>query len=488
MLDIDNSGDGNCMYYAYSISLMYYLRAKNNPVITDGIFNKLALSEETKSSLSKLLLIDPNKEFTQSEIKTIESILGKATRDLAAERTVEEFKVIPEDTSLFTAAQYGLEYHLKQMLQSTQPELADLIDNDFKNENFTEAEIYRTPNIKQAMSEFIKNKLSAVIATFEQEWPKKKDALELNGKTLSEKDVKFYKSQVFNNILREKTVAFFFENDNQHLNSYKNRLQQNYVWGTEDTLMILHRAIQGEGMECTIATDIVLHIYKNGESPFLQSGTPEIILNHKPGHWTSQIPETIFTHQVSTVQKKETTTTNIKEIPKTPIQEKTRENPLLQSSQFWGEIKIIEMTRALNNIPKHLEEYKAANRLFDKLEDGIGIIDPINSKSLPEKEKAVNQIIEDIIEASPKLGHYQSWGTFFKNFLSALLDWIPALLGGNKIRSGLETWGFYKADRRPEITIAIERVTNKLLDAIDTINPTVILGTEKDSDLDNLSL
>lgn len=40
MFDVDNSGRGNCMYYAYSISLMYYLRAKNAPDTTENIFNK----------------------------------------------------------------------------------------------------------------------------------------------------------------------------------------------------------------------------------------------------------------------------------------------------------------------------------------------------------------------------------------------------------------------------------------------------------------
>lgn len=79
MFQVDNSGKGNCMYYAYSISLMYFLRAKNIPEVTEDIFNTLKLGEEEKVRLRVLLSKKPEQEFSSSEIKNIiEPILGKS--------------------------------------------------------------------------------------------------------------------------------------------------------------------------------------------------------------------------------------------------------------------------------------------------------------------------------------------------------------------------------------------------------------------------
>lgn len=59
MFNVDNSGKGNCLYYAYSISLMYYLRAKNNVKITEDIFNKLGLKEEDMFPFTKTIIQRP---------------------------------------------------------------------------------------------------------------------------------------------------------------------------------------------------------------------------------------------------------------------------------------------------------------------------------------------------------------------------------------------------------------------------------------------
>ncbi|QLZ69138.1 hypothetical protein FOLKNPGA_01920 [Legionella sp. PC1000] len=40
---VDNSSDGNCLYYAYGISLMYYLRKNGNRETADKIFTRLGL-------------------------------------------------------------------------------------------------------------------------------------------------------------------------------------------------------------------------------------------------------------------------------------------------------------------------------------------------------------------------------------------------------------------------------------------------------------
>ena len=179
-LEINNSSDGNCMYYAYSISLMYFLRAKNNIEITEDIFNKLNLKEEHKILLRNLLSKDADTEFSREEIKTIiEPVLGSATRNLAAERTKTEFLTKPDDTSLFTAINYGLEFVFRwALLENKKSNIAELISLDLNNQDFTEAEIYKVPEIEDKLIEFVQTNILAVIEKFEQEYVKHVDKTE----------------------------------------------------------------------------------------------------------------------------------------------------------------------------------------------------------------------------------------------------------------------------------------------------------------------
>ncbi|WED44422.1 hypothetical protein [Legionella cardiaca] len=306
MLSVDNSGRGNCMYYAYSISLMYFLRAQKSKEIVEDILTKLKLNESQKAELNKLLSKDPRQQFTKTEIETIiEPILGRATRDLAAEHTKVEFKADPPATSLFTATKYGLEYYIKQSLKAIKSDFSDLITHEFNNRNFTEAEIYRVPDMKVALEKFAATIMPDVVKKLEQQWGLKEEELKEQTKPpakLTESDIKFHQAHILDNILREKTIAFFLEDDDRYLNKYKEHLKEEFVWGTEETLMVLHRAIQGECMERNKGgsidtfydTIIVLHLHRNNASPFFQEGEPEIIINHYGNHWTSKIPETIF--------------------------------------------------------------------------------------------------------------------------------------------------------------------------------------------------
>ncbi|KTC83802.1 Dot/Icm T4SS effector [Legionella brunensis] len=292
------------MYYAYGISLMYFLRAKNNSEITAEIFSKLKLEPQQIIELQTLLSKDPSQEFTSTEIKTIiEPILGRATRNLAADHTKVEFKTNPQSTSLFTAAKYGLEFCIKQSSKANKSILTEVVTHDFSNRDYTDAEIYRLSGIKTAMLEYANAILPEIIKKFEEQWGKKEEELKTQRKELTKSEIQLYQDIILDNLLREKTIDFFLANDEKYLNQYVNHLKKEYVWGTEETLLVLHRGIQGEQYERNkqgtidtfYDTQIALHLHRNNVSPFYQIGNPEMIINNEGNfHWTSKIPETIF--------------------------------------------------------------------------------------------------------------------------------------------------------------------------------------------------
>lgn len=314
MLHVDNSGKGNCMYYAYSISLMYFLRTKKAFLTRDDIFNKLKLEESEKTCLRGLLSSKKaHQEFTSNEILTIiEPILGRATRNLSAEQTIQEFLNSPQDTSLFSAAQYGLEFCFKNLFAAANEfEFAEFIEHEFTNPDYTEAEIYRVVSIKQAMMEFASLRLSSIMNEFNFCLAKIEQDLEAQGKQFSEKEFTSHKVNLLDSILRKEVVEFFLANDQKNLNLYKNHLQKEHVWASEETLFVLHRAIQGERLvrntqgtvDTAYDTQIHLHIYHNGHTPFPQSGNPEMILNNQGSiHWTSYIPCSIFSSKTQPSQ------------------------------------------------------------------------------------------------------------------------------------------------------------------------------------------
>lgn len=301
MLFVNNSGLGNCMYYAYGISLMYFLRSKNNSKITETIFNKLGLEQEHKTLLTNLLNKPPHQEFTKEEIQCIiEPILGTATRNLAAEHTRNEFKQSPQATSLFTAAKYGLEYQFKRASKANNLVFSKLISHEFNNKNYTEAEIYRVEGMEKAMQLYVEAILPEVNELFHAQWTRKEHELNRLNKHLTKNDLDL----ILDNILQEKTVEFFLVKNEYYLNQYVNHLKKEFVWGTEETLMVLHRAVQGERLERNTKgtidthydTPINLQVHKNNREIFNSSTRPEIILNNQANaHWTSKIPETIFT-------------------------------------------------------------------------------------------------------------------------------------------------------------------------------------------------
>ncbi|MDI1351964.1 MAG: hypothetical protein PSV35_04225 [bacterium] len=290
---VDNSADGNCMYYAYSISLMYFLRAKADKKATDSVFSKLNLDEKQKAQLNSLL--DENKPFNTHQIKTIiEPILGTATRRLGAEQTKNEFLQKPKDSPVFASTNYGMLSAFKKLLSSNNRTLASLIDNDGQNTEFTSAEIYQVPGMGKSIQQFARKQQDDLINEFDTRWKTKSDTIT----DRRESNLIFYKNQILENIISEKTVDFFKDNDNEQLNNYAKHLNKNLTWGTEETLMTLNRAITGERMvrdskgkaEIICDLNIQLNVFTNGKPAIAVQGTPDIILDNRNNeHWLSLI-------------------------------------------------------------------------------------------------------------------------------------------------------------------------------------------------------
>ncbi|AMP88907.2 hypothetical protein [Legionella pneumophila] len=418
MFNVDNSGKGNCLYYAYSISLMYYLRAKNNVRITEDIFNKLGLKEEGRASLRKLLSKDPDRAFTREEIKTIiEPILGRATRDLAAEHTKIEFKSSPHDTPIFSSLHYAVEFGFKRALQINESELTLLIDNDFSNPDYTEAEIYKVSGLLDALQEYILTRTPSVIEEFNRQWENKKQ--ELKEQSLTEKEIQVHQATILDNILRKETIDFLLSDNEKHLDEYKDHLRREYVWGSEETLMVLHRAIQGERMvrnhegkiDPVYDHEIILHVHRNGASPSYDAGSPEMILNNEGNtHWTSIIPDAIFTSKLT-----------------------DKEEKLLEL--------LDKMRSEYGSKELGVEKYSLISNWLDDLMKQVEVIKV--SPTVVTKQKEMESFFQLLGKATPKLASEpalrMSLGTLFSNFLEC----IPALMVENKISTGLAKFGLY---------------------------------------------
>lgn len=418
MFDVDNSGKGNCMYYAYGISLMYYLRATNNLKTTENIFNRLKISEEDQVRLKTLLSRDASQAFTLKQIETIiEPILGRATRDLTAEHTKLEFKSSPLDTPLFSSTKYGMEFCFQQSLLVNGSELSHLIENDYSrpDADYTGAEIYKVTGIPEAMKEFVLARTPHVIEEFNRLWANKKE--ELKERQLSEKDLQFHQANLLDDIVRNETVKFFLDDDDKYLNQYIAHLKKEYRWGSEESLMVLHRAIQGERMvrnkTGTIDTfydiEIILHLHRNGVSPFYQAGNPELIVNNQGNvHWTSVIPDSIFTPKVITKEQK------------------------------FVDI-LDEIQEDLGSTPLNIDKYSVATDWINDLRKQVNAIK--GCKTIDMKEQAIEYYFQLIGKAVTKLASSPHQRLLLNTLFSGFLECIPELLVENTMSEGLSQLG-----------------------------------------------
>ncbi|PWY54030.1 hypothetical protein DGG96_19200 [Legionella qingyii] len=296
---VDNSSDGNCLYYAYGISLMYHLRKNGERAEAESIFTRLGLNPAEKAKLFYLLGNEKNKPFTPLHIKRIiEPILGSALRHYAANMTRENFLENPKGSSLYTATNYGMIFLFKKMLKQKEHPALFLFESDsFDNENYNTAEIFKVENMSREMHAFMSAKFEEIINIFDHEW----FAEQREPKSLAEiGNYMFHLKQHLTDVIGEMTVAFFLKEEHKNLEAYIRHLSTNYRWGTEETLMLMHCKLQGEIREriddghvaIRYETPMALQIYRDG-TPYFSSeehGTPDIILNNSGNtHWFSLI-------------------------------------------------------------------------------------------------------------------------------------------------------------------------------------------------------
>ncbi|KTD00883.1 hypothetical protein [Fluoribacter gormanii] len=301
---VDNSSDGNCLYYAYGISLMYHLRKNGNRADAESIFHRLGLNPAEKAKLFYLLGNEKNKPFTSLHIKRIiEPILGSALRHYAANMTRENFLENPKGSSLYTATNYGMIFLFKKMLQQKKHPALVLFESDsFDNENYNTAEIFKVENMSAEMYAFMNAKFEEIINIFDHEWFAEKR----EPKSFTELgDYLFHLKQHLTDVIGDMTVAFFLGEEHTNLEAYIRHLSTNYRWGTEETLMLMHCKLQGEIREriddehvaIRYETPMALQIYRDG-TPYFSSeehGTPDIILNNSANtHWFSFIDSKFY--------------------------------------------------------------------------------------------------------------------------------------------------------------------------------------------------
>jgi len=101
--------------------------------------------------------------------------------------------------------------------------------------------------------------------------------------------------QIMEEIIQEKTIVFFMDNDRAQLSRYINHLKTDTVWGSEETVLTLHRAITGEKYilnQWVRDTNTVFLILKDGKvEAWDKPENTDIILNNRGNnHWVSCIP------------------------------------------------------------------------------------------------------------------------------------------------------------------------------------------------------
>ncbi|MCF6764527.1 hypothetical protein L3V82_01995 [Thiotrichales bacterium 19S3-7] len=272
---VDNKGQGNCGYYAYAISFMYYLKQTGGK-ITD-YKDAIGLDEQNCTDLQKIIENKNQEEITSDELQTIQGILGPKLRAITAERTQLEFIASPADSAIHHALNFKLRQKVKEILAETHPKHADLIEvaTDRQAADYDSAELFKVDGLTSKIEEHAKvlaDRFKAV-----------KDPTKVN----------------IDGFFSENTTKFFTENDNENLNIYTNHIAKNGVWAQEEQLTTLHRQITGETsyrdprtskIEVSRDREIPLAIYKDGKNASGSFGNSHsgIILNNQSNtHWTS---------------------------------------------------------------------------------------------------------------------------------------------------------------------------------------------------------
>ncbi len=274
----DNSGRGNCLYFAYAVSFILYLKSlPRDNLMQREVFSLLRLSFAEKHDLEDILASKRDISFTDR--RKIETILGPKLRLAAATTLTAEFNLAPENSSLFTAISYEFRRRVKFRVGKVNPQLAKWIaiaTDPTVVRSYKDADIYRVPGIYTALDEF---------------------AVTVLPEFLLLKDVNEVKVDEF---FKNKVIHFFKKNNGEQLKKYFDLLNRNGFWGTEEALGALHRFLTGEEsismdsrFEIQQQRPMSLQIYKNGRlvSSRRSIRPANIVLeNQNNSHWVSLVP------------------------------------------------------------------------------------------------------------------------------------------------------------------------------------------------------
>lgn len=290
MYTVDNRELGDCMYEAYAVSIMYYLRAQPHQTI-QNVLGRFPLSTKDSQTLQTILLENrKHKEPFEAPIhQKIQDILGPASRSLAAESVKAEFLKNPLASPLYAVAAHQFCIHYAV---SSPPPFRDCINDMMPdtNGNFSASELYRIDSIKQDMSDYAHKTQAA----FWQELNQASNHFLHEDAQLAAKE----KQEQLDNLIQQYTVRFFIDNNCENLKAYITHIATPGVWGSEETLLSLHRAVQNEMIvndetRCYIEyeTPIQLAIYEHSVNRNNTACADVILNNRGNSHWVSLIPE-----------------------------------------------------------------------------------------------------------------------------------------------------------------------------------------------------
>ncbi len=275
MRTVDNRGQGNCMYYAYAVSLMYWLRQQDIHVRNE-VFDKLKpqnpmllcnIWSEHQGMLN---------EFNSHELNVIQHQLGPACRALTAEQVRQEFLSHAKSTSTVANCVYGVKKVFKQKIRQYFPGFDDLIELNVTEEHFQHAEIYKVPGLSLAIEAFVTRSME-----------------DISNSVKKTSDIHLSKNDMCT-FLQEQTIEFLSAQDYKWLNAYVQHVKTDKKWGTEELLYTLHRAITGENER-----DISIEILQNGIiHPWQHPEKTDIVLDNRANvHWVSSIPSGLLVSQ-----------------------------------------------------------------------------------------------------------------------------------------------------------------------------------------------
>lgn len=293
MKTIDNLGFGNCMYYAYSISLMYYLRSEKDQTRVSAILRQFPIQQR---ALEELINRNKNiaQSFSRADTIKIQQLLGPACRALASESVKKEFLANPEASQITSNAMWKITKKLKKYIN------LELFKGEIvgtTSEALSEAELFKVKHLSKAIAVYAKKIAKNIEREFYQLWSElsPEEQHDTNRTILREA------------IIQRKTIEFFTNDNNNYLNHYINYLNTDTTWGSAETLATFHHTLTNN----ILGGPIHLCIQENGQYTDRSDQTRElsiIINNYHNTHWVSVIPEKFLLdeHQISQKQYNET--------------------------------------------------------------------------------------------------------------------------------------------------------------------------------------